>query len=64
MLAQLSRVILGKAGKAGNFSVESKGLTRENAFDESFLAVCQVSLGLEKSSFVVTQFLLVPLACS
>lgn len=64
MPAQVSCVILGKSGNTGNFSVESKGIAQGNAFYKSRLPVCQVSLGQDKSSFIMTQFLLVPLACS
>lgn len=63
MPAQLSHVILGEAGNTGNFSIESKGIVWGNAFYKSRLTVCQVSLGQDKSSFIMTQFLLVPLAC-
>lgn len=64
MPAQLSRVILGKAGNTGNFPGGSQGIARGNVLYKSRLTVCQLSLGQDKSSFIVTQFRLVPLACS
>lgn len=60
MLAQVLHVILGKAGNTGYFSIESEG---GNAFYKSYFALCHVSLDQGKSSFLVTQFLLLPLAC-
>lgn len=59
MPGQLSHIILGKAGNIGNFSVGSKGIAWGNAFYKSRLTLCQVSLGQDKSSCIMTQFLLI-----
>lgn len=61
ILAQVLHVILGKADNPGCFSIESEG---GNAFSKSSFALCHVSLGQGKSSFLVALFLLLPLACS